>query len=124
MKPNNALGFPTASQVCRDLEGDCRQHAVLTAALCRAAAVPARTAVGVIYVREPGRSPVFVFHMWTEVHVAGQWLGVDATLGQGGIGATHLKIADQSWRDTQTLAPLLPVVRVLGKVAIDVVSAR
>jgi hypothetical protein len=124
MKPNNALGFPTAAQVCRDLEGDCRQHAVLTAALCRAAGVPARTAVGVIYAREPGRSPAFVFHMWAEVHVAGQWLGVDATLGQGGVGATHLKIADQSWRDTQTLAPLLPVVRVLGKVAIDVVSAR
>jgi hypothetical protein len=124
MKLNNALGFPTAGQVCRDLEGDCRQHAVLTAALCRAAEIPARTAVGVIYVREPGRSPVFVFHMWTEVHVAGQWLGLDATLGRGGIGATHLKVADQSWRNTETLAPLLPIARVLGKVSIDVVSAR
>jgi hypothetical protein len=124
MKPTNAIGFATASQVARDLAGDCRQHAMLTAALCRAAKIPARTAVGVIYVREPGRSPMLVFHMWTEVWVKGQWLGLDATLGLGGIGACHLKITDHSWADTQTLAPLLPVARVLGKLSVEVVDAR
>jgi hypothetical protein len=33
-----------------------------------------------------------------------------------------LKITDHSWHDTRTMAPLLPVVRVLGKVAIEVVG--
>jgi hypothetical protein len=124
MKPSSAVGFATASQTARDLRGDCRQHAMLLAALCRAAEVPARTAVGLIYVRDPDRGPVLGFHMWTEVWVDGQWLGLDATLGRGSVGAGHLKIADHSWHDTQTLAPLLPVARVLGKARVEVVGVR
>jgi transglutaminase-like putative cysteine protease len=124
MKGSNAVGFATASQVIKDRTGDCRQHAMLTAALCRAAGVPARTAVGLIYVHEPGRKPVLIFHMWTEVWADGRWAGLDATLGRGGISACHLKVADHSWRDTQTLAPLLPVARVLGKIDVEVLEAR
>jgi len=124
MKPSNAVGFATASQIARDLRGDCRQHAMLTAALCRAVGVSARTAVGLIYADDPERGPVLGFHMWTEVWVQGQWLGLDATLGQGSVGAGHLKIADHSWHDTQTLAPLLPVTRLMGKVRIEVVSVE
>jgi hypothetical protein len=124
MKTSNAVGFATASQICRDLQGDCRQHAMLTAALCRAAGVPSRTAVGLVYVQDRERGPVLGFHMWTEVWAHGQWLAIDATLGRCGIGAGHLKIADHSWQDTQTLAPLLPVVRALGKVKVEVVSVK
>lgn len=124
MKYTTASGFPTASQVCKSFTGDCRQHAILLAALCRAAGVPSRTAVGLVYAREPGRSPVFGFHMWTEVWITGQWLGLDAVLGKGGIGATHLKINDHSWAKTETLAPLLPVQRVLGKLSIEVISSK
>lgn len=124
MKLSSAVGFPSASQVAKDLEGDCRQHAVLLAALCRAVGIPSRTAIGLIYVREPGRSPFFGFHMWTEVWVRGRWVGLDAILGQGGVGATHLKMADSSWGKTQTLAPLLPIAGVLGKLEIEVAGTR
>jgi hypothetical protein len=58
------------------------------------------------------------------VYVRGQWLALDATMGRGNIGAVHLKIADHSWAGTQTLAPLLPVTRVLGKVKVEVVSVK
>jgi transglutaminase-like putative cysteine protease len=124
MRGSNEVGFARASQVALDLAGDCRQHAMLTAALCRAAKVPARTAVGLVYGEGPDGKPALIFHMWTEVWVKGQWLGLDATLGRGGIGACHLKVADHSWRDTQTLAPLLPVARILGKLSVEVVRAR
>jgi hypothetical protein len=124
MKGSGSVGFATASQVCRDLRGDCRQHAVLAAAMCRAAGLPSRTAVGLVYVDDRERGPVLGFHMWTEVWAHGQWLAIDGTLGRGGVGAAHLKIADHSWQDTQTLAPLLPVVRVLGKVKVEVVSVK
>jgi hypothetical protein len=118
------VSFTTAAQTARSLTGDCRQHAMLTAALCRAAGVPSRTALGLIYSRDPGRSPVFGFHMWTEVWVRGHWVGLDAILGKGSIGATHLKLYDSAWSDTRTLAPLLPLVGVLSKLDIDVVSVK
>jgi transglutaminase-like putative cysteine protease len=113
-------GLATAQQVAQHMEGDCTEFAMLTAAMCRAQRVPARTAIGLVYGEVQGR-PMFAFHMWTEVWVKGEWRALDATLGQGGIGAMHLKISDQSWHNEVTAAPLLPTLRVLGKVSIDVV---
>jgi transglutaminase-like putative cysteine protease len=123
MRSDNAVALGPASDVARQLRGDCRQYALLTAALCRAVGIPSRTAVGLLYV-EKGRKPSMGFHLWTEVRIDGQWLGLDATLGQGGVSATHLKIADHSWHDVQSLTPLLPANRILGKIRITVLSAE
>jgi transglutaminase-like putative cysteine protease len=123
MRPDNGAAFGPAGQVARELRGDCRMYALLTTAMCRAEGVPARTAVGLLYVERAAR-PQMGFHMWTEVWVNGRWLGLDGTLGLGGVSAAHVKIADHSWHDTRSLTPLLPVSRVLGKVAIEVVSTE
>jgi transglutaminase-like putative cysteine protease len=119
MRVTSYEALATADHVARTLEGDCTEFAMLTAAMCRAEGVPSRTAVGLIYADVKGQ-PVMAFHMWTEVWVRGQWLPLDATLGRGYVGATHLKITDHSWHGRRDLAPLLPVVRVLGKMAIEV----
>ena len=113
----------TADHVAKTLQGDCTEYAMLTAAMCRAEGVPSRTAVGLIYANVKG-NPAFAFHMWTEVWISGEWRSLDATLGQGRIGATHLKISDQSWHDARDLTPLFPVVRVLGRVQIEVVNVK
>jgi hypothetical protein len=118
------VGFPPASQTARDFRGDCRQHALLLAALLRASGIPSRTALGVIYTKEPGKGPVFAFHMWTEAYVGGRWLALDAIQGKGFVGATHLTMVHHSWAGTQTLAPLLPIAGVLGKLKIEVTEAR
>jgi hypothetical protein len=121
MRPTNQEALATADQVAKTLEGDCTEFAMLTAAMCRAEDIPARTAVGLIYA-ETKAGPGFAFHMWTEVHIKGRWTPIDSTLGRGYVGATHLKIADQSWHEERSMTPLLPVVRVLGKLSIEVVS--
>jgi transglutaminase-like putative cysteine protease len=123
MKTVNHEALAPSDQVARTLQGDCTEHAMLTAAMCRAAGVPARTAVGLIYA-DVSAQPTFAFHMWTEVWVGGRWLPLDATLGRGFVGATHLKIAAQSWHDTRTMTPLFPVVRVLGRVSIEVLHVE
>ncbi|MBV9122937.1 MAG: transglutaminase domain-containing protein [Planctomycetes bacterium] len=120
---NFTEAFATADHVARTLEGDCTEYAVLTAAMCRAAGIPSRAAVGLLYVdmrQGPVRGPVMGFHMWAEVWIDGRWVPIDATLGRGFVGATHLKIADNSWYGIQTLTPLLPVARVLGKMKIEI----
>lgn len=124
MRSASDIGFCTASQVARDLRGDCRQHAMLTAALCKAAGIPARTALGLVYVQDPQLGPILGFHMWTEVWVNGTWLGLDATLGQGKVGGGHLKIVDASWAGVQTLKPMLPVLGVVGKINVEVVEVK
>jgi transglutaminase-like putative cysteine protease len=123
MRPDNAAALGPASEVARQLRGDCRHYAFLTAALCRAEGIAARIAVGLLYV-EKGRRPYLGFHMWTEVRIDGQWLGLDGTLGLGGISAAHVKIADHSWHETASLTPILPVNRVLGKLSVSVLTAE
>jgi transglutaminase-like putative cysteine protease len=122
MRNDNAADLAPASTVARTLRGDCRHHALLTAALCRAEGIPSRTAVGLLYVYKGG--PALGFHMWAEVHVEGRWLGLDSTLGKGGVSAAHVKITDHGWNGVQSLTPLLPASRVLGKLRVQVVRVE
>jgi hypothetical protein len=115
--------FCAASAVAKRPSGDCRQHAILAAAMCRAVGVPSRTAIGLVYAVEHGKPGMF-FHMWTEVWVDGQWLALDATRGEGHVGATHLKITDSSWHNETSLRPLLPVLRVTDKDKLSVKVVR
>jgi transglutaminase-like putative cysteine protease len=113
----------TADQVAKTLSGDCTEYALLAAAMCRAVGVPSRVAVGLVHA--PGRDGKFylAYHMWTEVYADGQWLPIDATLGMGGVGPGHVKISDSSWHDERSIAPLLPMLRVLmAKPSVEVVK--
>lgn len=112
----------TADHVAKTLAGDCSEYSMLTAAMCKAQGIPARTALGVVYVDSPQfGGPALAFHMWTEVYVKGQWLGLDSTLGRGGIGPGHIKITDHSWHEIRGFNPLLPVTGfILAKPSIEI----
>jgi hypothetical protein len=127
MKAQNfSEAMAPASEVARTLTGDCTEYSMLAAAMCRAAGVPSRTAIGLVYVDAAApRPPMLAFHMWTEVYVRGQWVAIDATLGQGSVGPGHVKITDASWHNTRSMKPLLPVMRVMiGRPAVALVEAR
>jgi hypothetical protein len=111
----------TAAEVARSGEGDCTEHAVLLAAVCRARGLPARVAIGLVYAESLGG---FAYHMWNEVWIDGQWIPLDATLARQGIGAGHLKLASSSLRGADAFAALLPVVNVLGRLKLTVVPPR
>lgn len=111
----------TAAEVARSGEGDCTEHAVLLAAVCRARGLPARVAIGLVYAESLGG---FAYHMWNEVWIDGQWIPLDATLARQGIGAGHLKLAGSSLRGADAFAALLPVVNVLGRLKLTVVQPR
>jgi hypothetical protein len=124
LRHDDSVAFCPASQVAENLKGDCRQHAMLMAAMCRAAGVASRPAVGLVYDEDRKGSPALLYHMWTEVWIAGQWIALDATRGQGSVGAGHIKITDSSWYKVESEIPFLPVQRVLGKLSIEIVSVK
>ncbi len=86
-----SVGYATAAEVALSKEGDCTEHAVLTAAMCRAVGIPARMAVGVVYVPQFGeRKHVFGGHAWVEAFVGGKWIALDPTRGRFSVGhITH-----------------------------------
>jgi hypothetical protein len=89
--------------------------------MLRARGVPSRLVVGLVYVEPLGS---FAGHMWTEALLGDRWVPLDATLGQGGIGAAHIRLADASFSDDDPLpfAAFLPLIRVLGRVEIHVLE--
>ena len=111
------VGFATASEVLQTRTGDCTEHAVLLAALCRALDIPARVAMGLVYLEGPGN---FGYHMWTEVNIDGKWWAIDGTLAQGYVAGGHIKLADGSLKGASALGTFLPILQVIGKLKITV----
>lgn len=113
--------FASAAETAQSLRGDCSEYAVLLAAMCRARGLPARVAAGLVYV--PPQS--LGYHMWTEVWIADRWLPLDATLGLGGAGGGHLKVATTNLAQGASDVQLLAVVKLLaGKPRVEVVGGN
>lgn len=122
---NFSTAFGTAADAARTLSGDCTEHAVLLAALCRARKIPARVAAGLVYVQENKARKMprgFAYHMWTEAWLNGRWVPLDATLGHGGIGAAHIKLSDTNFDGASPLEALLPVMNVLLQLELEIVE--
>ena len=122
-KKNFSTAMASAAEVAQRLEGDCTEHAVLLAAMLRAKKVPSRIATGLVYVDSLN---AFGGHMWTEAFLAGEWIPLDATLGRGGIGPAHLKMADSALDEDAPLpvSTFLPAYQALGKLKIEVLKAE
>ncbi len=88
------VSLPNAVDVLEQKKGDCNEHAVLYAALARAAGLPARVVAGTVYLPgSDGGTGGFFYHAWTEVWL-GEWTAADPTLGQMPADATHVKLIE------------------------------
>jgi hypothetical protein len=113
--------FATAAEVARTREGDCTEHAVFLAGLARARGIPARVAMGLVYLAS---KQAFFYHMWTEVYVGKRWIPIDGTLADGGIGADHLKIAQSNLNGASAYVAFVPVAQVAGRLKIEILEAK
>lgn len=106
------ISVPDALQTLKNRTGDCNEHAVLLAALARAAGLPAQIETGLVYMR--GR---FFFHAWNVLYLdkPGGWFTADAALGQMPADVTHLRFARGALENQADLAGLI------GRLKIDIV---
>lgn len=88
-KKNLSIGFASAAEVSRNLEGDCTEHSVLAAAICRAAGIPARLCLGIVY---SSQLKAFGYHMWFEIW-SGSWFQMDPTFDQVEPDPSHIVFA-------------------------------
>lgn len=110
------VGFASAREVLDRREGDCTEHAVLLAALLRAAGIPARAAVGLMYWHG-----VFGYHMWTEVHVGG-WRSLDATIAGPFVDATHITLSNTSLAPESLAQPTAQLAGLPANLKIDIIE--
>lgn len=118
-KKDYSQALASAAEVIESGVGDCTEHAVLLAALARARGIPARVAIGLVYIELDGK-PMFAYHMWNELYIGKRWIPMDGILAKGGIGAAHLKIAHTSLQGGSAFSGILPVANVAGRLKIRV----
>lgn len=106
--------FATAKEVLQRREGDCTEHAVLLAAICRAAGIPSRVIAGLVF-----HNGAFVGHMWTEVYV-GTWAPIDATRRDPLAGVGHIGLVSSSLESASMSDLFLSIAQVLGNLTIEV----
>lgn len=118
---NFSTAFAPAREVARNLSGDCSEHSVLVAAMCRAANIPTRCVVGVVYVERLGG---FGPHMWNEVYVNRRWVAIDAAFDQAIVDATHLKLSTSSLDGVAPFEAFTPVLKVFDRLKIEPIEIR
>jgi hypothetical protein len=106
------VSLPSALEVLEDRAGDCNEHAALMAALARAAGLPARLVVGVVYTGNG-----FFYHAWNEVWVGG-WVSLDPVMAQFPADATHVKFIDGGLEEQMRMA------QVIGRLSMEILEYR
>ncbi len=105
------VSIPNALEVLQTRKGDCNEHTVLFNAMARAAGIPAKTVVGVVYLRG-----AFYYHAWSEIWL-GEWLALDPVLDQFPADVTHIKFLEGDI-DRQ-----IDILELIGKLKIEVLDA-
>ena len=104
------VAVPDALSTLENRMGDCNEHAMLLAALARAAGIPARVEAGLAYMQ--GR---FYYHAWNLVYV-GRWVTVDALFDQLPADVSHIRLVTGSQQQQ------LDLIGLIGKVEIEVID--
>ena len=106
------VSMPSAADVLRNMEGDCNEHTYLFVALARAAGIPAKVVIGLLYTHG-----AFYYHAWPAVYV-GQWWELDPTLGQEAVDATHVAILEGEMADQ------LKLLGLIGQLSAEVIKQQ
>jgi len=121
---NLSVGYASAADVAASRQGDCTEHAVLTAALCRAIGIPAQVVTGLAYVEQWSTfQNGFGGHAWAQAYVGDKWIGLDAAFrgtGRGGYDAGHITLATGSGNPED----FLNLLSTMGQFKIDRVEVK
>ena len=102
-----SVTLPTALEVLHQGYGDCNEHSVLFAALARAAGIPTRITVGLIY-----QGDAYYYHAWDAVYAHGQWFFVDPVMGEFPAGIGHILLKIGGIEEQTRLLPIVGVLRI------------
>jgi hypothetical protein len=106
------LSVPNALETLTNRVGDCNEHAVLLAALARAAGIPAQIEAGLVYLN--GR---FFYHAWNALYL-GKWVTADAVMGAMPADVTHIRLI-RGEADRQ-----IDLMGVIGRLQLEIVDMR
>lgn len=113
IEKRNVATFSSALETLSAGYGDCGEHAVTLGAILRAAGIPARVVLGLVYM---GHKKGYYYHAWVMVRQDGGWLFVDPALGRyPAVNGYIPLVVDDTGEDAAFLA------RYIGKIEVSYV---
>ena len=113
MQPNAGIGvLRDANEILDSKVGVCRDYAMLTVTLLRAAGIPARLASGIV-----NWDGTFYYHAWAEAWDGHHWVGIDSTSDDNQVSAAHVKLGEGNVDEAFSFT-------FLGKAKIEVLAAQ
>lgn len=104
------VSLPSAVDVLEVKRGDCNEHTALYTALARAAGLPTKVCIGIVY-----KDGHFYYHAWPAVFLGG-WRPLDPTFGQPIADGVHIKLLHGGFERQADL------MRVVGKISVTVLE--
>jgi hypothetical protein len=121
---NMSTAFASASQVARTKEGDCTEHAVLLCGVLRAADIPSRGVMGMVYVPNlGGPNGVFGWHMWSQALLDEAWVDLDATL-KTPFSVGHIATVTTSLADEDFAAEMGGIITTIGNLEVEIYNSE
>jgi len=111
------IAFAPAAELARDRHGTCAGYAVLLASLLRAAGIPARVDMGLVYA-----GGIFGGHAWVEARIDRRWVPLDAALPSDGPADAARIALDRGPLDAGPGAMVTAFGQVIGHAKIRVVG--
>ena len=108
--------FSNALETLAARSGDCGEHAVLLGALLRAVRIPARVALGLVYVRE---RQCYLYHVWVMARSGGAWVFVDPALGVFPAVRDRVPLILDDTGES-----MVRLVKIIGRIKIDYAPAE
>lgn len=103
--------IPSAVEVFETRRGDCNEHAVLFGAVARAAGIPTKIVVGLIYA-----NGAYYYHAWNAVWIDGRWIFVDSIFNEFPASARHIMLKTGGI-DKQT-----EIISIVGRIKIKIID--
>ncbi len=123
LEPSLDVGLATASEVARNLRGDCTEHAVFLAAMGRAVSIPSRVVTGLVYIdRFMDQKKVFGAHAWTQFYINGQWVDFDCAIGPAETAPLRIAFATSAMEESTPTDLSISMTNLLGKIEIEVID--
>ena len=116
-----STAFASASQTARDKKGDCSEHGVLLCGVLRAAGIPSRGVMGLVYVPLLKENGVFGWHMWSQALIDGHWIDLDATL-ETVHSVGHVTTLTTPLSDENLSADMAGLMGTLGNLEVEILE--
>ncbi len=118
---NFEFDFANAVKVLETRSGDCTEHSILLASLLRAAGIPAKVVVGLVYTDSPENA--FMYHMWVKAYT-GKWVSLDPSFPYENFNPLHIAMAESDVNNITALNELMiNIINSFSKLGIEILNA-